>query len=78
MELTQLVERRPTDTLHVRSHSQLTVKVDPEGSDVGLKWNAIITELNTDHVDFQELLSTTQPNELSFVRVQFETVSCHL
>ena len=59
------------------SHGQLTVEVDSEGADIGLKWNAVITELNVNNVDFQELLSTAQPNKLSFVRIQFETVSCH-
>ena len=59
------------------SHGQLTVKVDPEGADIGLKWNAIITKLNINHVDFQELLSNAQSNELTFNRVQFKTVSCH-
>ena len=49
--------------------------VDPKGADVGLKCNVIlITELNVKHVDFQELLSTAQPDKLSFVRLQFEIV----
>ena len=69
---------RPTDTLHVGSHGQLTVKVDPKGADVGLlKSNIIFSELNINHADFQELLSTTQLDKLSFVRVRFQTVSCN-
>ena len=74
-ELKQLVERRPTDMLHVNYHGQLTVNVDPEGADIRL--NAVTTKLNTDHIHLQELLSTAQLDELSFFRVQFETFSCH-
>ena len=69
------VQRRSADTLHVSSHGQLTVEVNSKEADVGLKGNVIITELNIRHVDFQELLSTAQPNELSSVRVQFKAVS---
>ena len=33
--------------------------------------------MNTDRVEFQELLSTAKTNELSFFRVQVGTISCH-
>ena len=64
----QLVERRSAYTLHVCSQGQLTVEVNPKEADVGLKGNVIVNELEISHADFQELLLTTQPNKLSFVR----------
>ena len=40
---------------------------------IGFLKNILTYLLN--HADFQELLSTTQPDKLHFVRVQFDTVS---
>jgi len=52
-------------------------QVVSERTDFRLTWNAVITELNTNQIDLEELLSTAQSNELRFFRVQFETISCH-
>ena len=65
------------DTLHVNLHCQLAVKMNPEIADCGLWCSGTVAELNVIDADLRKLLSTTQPDELRFLRIQLQAVRGH-
>jgi len=68
-ELAELVEWCTTDGLHVSPHRKLAVHAHIKVIDGGLKSDNVTTKLNVVNINFQELLSSAQPDQLSFVGV---------
>ena len=58
-------------------HCQFAVEMNPEIADCGLGSNCMVAEMNVIDANLRKLLSTTQPDELRFLRIQLQAVRGH-